>query len=184
MDLHEFSGGEMYFDEKLDVRVLPLLEAAAAAYGEGDSESLLLQAAALAPNSLTVQVALYRFYYYQHRHQDALDVAIESMRKTAERLDFDITWQQWNLNVLGIGVMKSMTLVRFYLLALKGAGYLNLRLGNMDEGAAMLTKVASLDSHDRLGTSALLEVVDRYRHRLDANFGKLTLVDTGRKKAS
>lgn len=176
MDLHEFTGGEMYFNEKLVEGVLPLLKEAAIVYGEERSELLLLKALEMAPESLTVQVALYRFYYYQHRYQDALAVALESMRRTSARLGFTVGWQALNLNILGAGVMKSMTLVRFYLLILKGAGYLNLRLGNLDEGEAMLNKVARLDSHDRLGTSALLEVVGRYRHRLDANFGELILV--------
>ena len=176
MDLHEFSGGEMYFDEKLNEQVLFYLEEAAAAYGEGDSERLLMKALALEPESLTVQVALYRFYYYQHRHHDALCIAKESMRIAARRLDLNVDWENWNLNVLGLGVMKSMTLVRFYLLALKGAGYLNLRLGNMVEGAAMLNKVASLDSHDRLGSSALLDVVERYRQRFGVDFGRTDLI--------
>ena len=69
-----------------------------------------------------------------------------------------------------------MTLVRFYLLALKGAGELNLRLGNMDLGIQMLEKVVELDSEDRLGVTALLNTVEGYRRRKNANFGKLTVV--------
>jgi hypothetical protein len=179
MDLHEFSGGEMYFDEHLQEGVTELLEEAAESYGDEMSETLLLKALELAPESLTVHVALYRFYYYQHRHKDALSIALESMRHAALRLGFDIGWQKLTMNILGEGVMTSMTLVRFYLLALKGAGYLHLRMGDLDEGTAMLSQVASLDPHDRLGCSALLAVVERYRRRLDANFGQLTLVASG-----
>lgn len=177
MDLHEFSGGEMYFNEQIDTQVSTLLEKSASAYGSKRSEVCLIKAIALAPQSLTVQVALYRFYYYQHRYQDALDVAMESMKQTADLLEFKVGWELLDINILGIGVFKSMTLVRFYLLALKGAGYLNLRLGNLDEGVAMLNKVASLDKHDRLGSSSLLQVVERYRRA--ANFGALSLVSSG-----
>jgi tetratricopeptide (TPR) repeat protein len=47
-------------------------------------------------------------------------------------------------------------LYRFYLLALKGAAYLQLRLEQIDEGIEMLEKILTLDSEDRLGTSLLL----------------------------
>jgi hypothetical protein len=50
-------------------------------------------------------------------------------------------------------------LVRFYLMVLKSAGYINLRLGNIDTGRAMLEKLVQLDSHDRIGGKALLEVL-------------------------
>jgi hypothetical protein len=72
--------------------------------------------------------------------------------------------------------MQSMTLVRFYLLLLKGAGYLNLRLGKIDKGKTILEKVVELDTQDRLGALALLNVVESYQRKVDSNFGNLTLV--------
>lgn len=44
------------------------------------------------------------------------------------------------------------------MLALKGTGYLQLRLGVYDEAISMLQKVAECDHEDRLGAAALLEV--------------------------
>ena len=75
MDLHEFKGGKMYFEESLSDVVKELLDGAADAYGEGDAEKPLLKAFYLSPHSLTVLVALYRYYYYQHRYEDALAAA-------------------------------------------------------------------------------------------------------------
>jgi hypothetical protein len=50
-------------------------------------------------------------------------------------------------------------MVRFYLLALKGAAYLNFRMGKIDEGVRMLNKVIELDSNDRLGAKALMQAI-------------------------
>jgi hypothetical protein len=55
--------------------------------------------------------------------------------------------------------MESFTLVRFYLLAVKGAAFMNLRIGNIAEGVEMLNKVVEFDSNDRLGARALLQSV-------------------------
>jgi len=52
----------------------------------------------------------------------------------------------------------SMGMVRFYLLGLKAAGYLNLRLQKWQTAIDMLLKVSELDQADRLGAAALLEI--------------------------
>ena len=176
MDLHDFSGGEMYFDEALAPEVLELIDQASEAYGEGNAEAPLLRAYFLAPESLTVLVALYRFYYYQHRYNDALLVADKAMAIAAKKLAMDVPWQKLDMATLAYGLMNSMTLVRFYLMTLKGAGYLNLRLDNIDLGVQMLEKVLELDQEDRLGTGYLLQTVEGYQRRKNANFGKLTVV--------
>lgn len=176
MDLHDFSGGEMYFDEQLSVHVTNLITGASEAYAEGNAELPLLKAYYLAPESLSVLVAIYRFYYYQHRYEDALVCAQRALEVTAKKLKMNISWEELDMNTLGYGLMSSMTLVRFYLLTLKGAGYLNLRLDNIELGVQMLEKVKELDSEDRLGTGYLLETVESYRRRKAANFGKLTVV--------
>lgn len=175
MDLHEFKGGDMYFNESIPPEVLDLLADAAGRYAEGGAEQPLLKACAKAPDSLTVLVALYRFYYYQHRYQNALNTASRAMALVSKKLNWPESWQDINLMALGYGVLESMTLVRFYLLSLKGAGYLNLRLGNLEAGRAMLEKVVELDTQDRLGALMLLNVVEGYQRRVDANFGKLSL---------
>jgi hypothetical protein len=62
------------------------------------------------------------------------------------------------MNRLAVGILQSMTLTRFYLMLLKGAGYLRLRTGDVGGGLERLLKVAELDSSDRLGVAALIEV--------------------------
>lgn len=159
MDLQDFNGEMLYFDQPEPPRIGELLLAASQHYGLGQAEGFLLEAYAIAPQNLSVLVGLYRFYYYQHRYADALRIADLAMNVVAPQIEFPEHWSELNMNSLGLGVLHSMALVRFYLLALKGAGYLNLRIGQFETGLRMLQKVRSLDEADRLGTKVLLDVL-------------------------
>jgi hypothetical protein len=66
------------------------------------------------------------------------------------------------LELLAHCMVQSFSMVRFYLLALKGAGYLQLRMGEIEAGVERLEKVQELDTADRLNVSMLLEVA--YNH--------------------
>jgi tetratricopeptide (TPR) repeat protein len=159
LDLLDFDSEDLYFNEILNAEVKSCLDQAAATYGDDQSEMALLRAYFLEPSHPMVLVALYRYYYYQHRLRDALIVAERVLHVMAQRLDLPQDWRELTEGRLGNGVMISMTLIRFYMLALKGAGYLELRLGDYESALHRLEKVAELDSKDRLGAQALLEVV-------------------------
>lgn len=165
MDLLDFEAQSLYFEDALGDEVVRLLEHAAATYGEVSAEHDLLRAYFLEPGHLTVLVALYRYFYYQHRYTDALTVAERAMEIAARRLELRRPWQQLDLNSLGAGVMKSMTLTRFYLMALKGAGYLKLRMGETQSGLERLEKVAELDVGDRMGVRTLVDIARRELRR-------------------
>lgn len=161
MDLLDFEPQHLYFEEELSEQVESLMLQAASAYGEGKGELPLLKAFLLAPTSLTVMVGLYRFYYYQHRLQEAMDVAERACLTAASRIGFPDNWRMTNEIHLASAVVKSMGLVRFYLTGLKACGYLCLRLGRLDEGRERLIKVRELDEHDRLGAGALLQMFNQ-----------------------
>lgn len=158
MDLLDFSEKSLYFDEPLVEQAEVLIDQAAAEYGNSNVEPLLLEAYKIAPQHLTVLVALYRYYYYQHRLEDALYIAHQALVVSGQRLKFPQQWYQLTDAHLGAGALVSMGMVRFYLLALKAAGYLNLRLQKWQTAIDMLMKVSELDEADRLGTAALLEI--------------------------
>ncbi len=134
MDLLDFSGEDMYFDEPVSPDVEGLLMDAARRYGEDAAELSLLQAYFLEPNHLTVLVALYRYFYYRHRYREALITAERAIAITAARLDLPARWQDLSEADLGRSALVSMTLTRFLLLALKGSGYLLMRLGESADG--------------------------------------------------
>lgn len=158
MDLLDFDAQALYFDDALSPEIAALIERAAEAYGEPRAEHLLLRAYFHEPEHLTVLVALYRYFYYQHRYAEAFLVAERAMAAAARRLELRCDWQQLNLQRIGGCVLRSMTLTRFYLMALKGAGYLMLRMGETQAGLARLEKVEELDSDDRLGVRSLVRL--------------------------
>ena len=156
MDLLDFDGEEMYFDEPLSADVESLLMDAARRYGEDGAEPSLLRAYFLEPHHLTVLVALYRYFYYRHRYREALITADRAICIAAERLALPSDWNRLSEVDLARAVPVSMSLTRFLLLALKGSGYLLMRLGESAEALARLEKIAEIDTSDRLGIKELL----------------------------
>jgi tetratricopeptide (TPR) repeat protein len=155
MDLLDFDVKELYFDEPTDNEVYNLIYQAAQLYSEGLAEAPLAQAYQLAPENLSVLVARYRFFYYQHRYEECLQTAEQAMEVARKRLNFPQDWHALTTEHLQT---VDLVLARFYLMALKGMAYLHLRLGRVAEGQAILEKIISLDPQDRLGAVALLEV--------------------------
>ncbi len=161
MDLLDFADDTLYFEEPLATEAAALLVQAANAYGEPSAELSLLRAHLLAPDSLTVLVGIYRYYFYQHRLEDALQVAELAMQLSGRRLGLP-AWERIDETRLAAAA-SSFGMLRFYLLALKAASVVLLRLGRIADSRQRLCKLAALDSRDQLGAGKLLEVVDAFR---------------------
>lgn len=161
MDLLDFTGEDLYFDQPLPGELEHLLQQAAENYGSPQAEHDLLAAYFQAPENFTVLVALYRYFYYQHRYEDALRVSERTLIVAANLLGINRDWRQIGDMDLAYGVRHSMALMRFYLYALKGAGYLQLRLGNYQEALERLQKVVDLDISDRIGTTSLRDLAQQ-----------------------
>jgi len=156
MDLLDIGDAQLYFDLPSSPQVEALLLEAADAYGEPGAETALLRAYFLAPQQLSVLVGLYRYYFYQHRMDDALTVAERAMSNAAQRLALTPDWRHLGMDHLGAGAQRSMGLLRFYLLALKASAVVLLRQGKLAEAQARLCKIVELDTLDRLGAASLL----------------------------
>lgn len=159
LDLLELGEDGLYFDEPCAPQVEALIAQAAHHYGHATAEQHLLRAYFLAPEQLSVLVALYRYYFYQHRLEDALLVAERALDVTARRLHLVDGWSSIGRVALGEAVMRSMGLLRFHLLALKGSAVILLRLGRLDEARRRLAKIAEVDERDTLGVTPLLAVI-------------------------
>lgn len=181
MDLLDFTAEDLYFDEPLAAEAEGLLAQASALYG-GDPEAAghaLLRAHFLEPEHPTVLVALYRYFYYRHRYGDALRVAERVVRLTSRRLGIDPDWRRLDQASLGRAVVSSMTRTRFLLMAIKGAGYLCLRLGDAEGALARLEKLAALDSSDRLHVGGLVDLARaRLAEQLVAGAGNVHFLRT------
>ena len=157
MDLLDFTGEDMYFDQPLPAEVEELIAAAADQYGTDDAERSLMRAYFLAPENMTVLVALYRFFYYRQRYVDALTVADRAIALTSRELGLDPDWHSLAATDLNRAAAESMVLTRFLLLALKGAGFLLMRMYRPIEALERLEKAALVDDSNRLGLTDLLD---------------------------
>lgn len=168
------SGGEVVdFDAWLDSAclggVLPAavaadLQKAALSYHLDEvAESYLAQAFARAPEHPAVHIALYRFYFYKNRLSEARVVAERCLAKTAIDLGLPKDWRDIAPDhpVFAGHAESYAAAPRFYLFTLKGCAYLSLRLGDTEQGAALLNKLMELDPADKLGGSVLRGVLDR-----------------------
>ncbi|MDX9707619.1 MAG: hypothetical protein RBT86_08580 [Azospira sp.] len=163
MDLLDFSDCKLYFEDALPAEAERLIARAAAEYGDPEAEMSLLRAHLLAPENLSVLVGLYRYYFYQHRLEDALVVAERAMQLSGRQLGLPTDWNLLDETRLGSAAKNSFGLLRFYLLALKAASVVLLRLGQISASRARLSKLAGLDSRDQLGAGKLLDVVNQFQ---------------------
>lgn len=158
VDLLDFAGEDLYFGEIMESETEQCIEKAADKYGSKDAENLLLRAYFLEPEHPMVLVALYRYFYYQHRYADALRIAERVLKLFSQRLGLPGNWQQLNADMFQGETIASMTEVRFYLLALKGAGYLDMRMGKHESAIQRLQKIVEIDAKDRLSVASLLQI--------------------------
>lgn len=159
MDLLDFEAQDLYFEEPEVPGVADLIATAAENYGNGTAELPLLQAYFLAPQSLNVLVALNRFYYYQHRLEEALAATSKALAIISPRLSFPENWRDLQMGHMANTPAELLTQVRLYLFTLKAIGFLNMRLGHLAVSQAIFEKLVSLDSQNRIGAQGLLELV-------------------------
>lgn len=163
MDLLDFEAQGLYFEEADVAGVKELIADASDKYAGGEAELPLLQAYFKSPNSLNVLVALNRFYYYQHRLEDALAATHKALAVIRPLVDFPVDWRQLQLTHLQTAPTALLTQVRLYLFTLKAIGFLNMRLERFEECQAIFEKLVELDSKDRIGALALLELLNQCR---------------------
>lgn len=137
------------------------LKAAAGLY---DHDALALEhlrrAEALAPGHPAVLIGLYRFYFYKNRLEECLEVARTCLSEAAHYNNLAQDWRQVRSDDADFGSYDAM-MPRFFLFVLKGYAYLQMRLGNLEEGVAAATKLLELDATDKIGATVLLEVHQR-----------------------
>jgi len=124
------------------------------------AEQHFREAEALAPGHAAVLIGLYRFYFYKGRLAEALEIARVCLEKGTRENNLPQNWRDVRASDGLFGRYDEMAL-RFFLFSLKGYAYLNLRLGNLQEGAEAVHKLLELDPSDKIGARVLLDVIGR-----------------------
>jgi tetratricopeptide (TPR) repeat protein len=138
-----------------------LLQKASAFYHLDDvAEKHLLEAHSIAPGHAAVLIGLYRFYFYKGRLADALEIARVCLLKAAADCELSADWRLVSAHDANFSDYEE-TLPRFYLFTLKAYAYLQMRLGNLEEGLVAVLKLLELDPSDKIGAKVLLEVLQR-----------------------
>ncbi len=161
MDFLDFEGRDLYFDSPNSSKVDELIHLSSEAYPDDKAEYYLLRSYFYEPDNLSVLVALYRYYYYQHQYERALNVAERALEVSGKQLGYMVGWEDLNQASLGNGVLVSMGLTRFYLLGLKASAYLLMRLDDLDGAIQRLSKIQELDPADQFGVNDLLAIARR-----------------------
>ncbi|PPK73963.1 hypothetical protein B0F87_11214 [Methylobacter tundripaludum] len=159
MDLLDFEAQGLYFEQADVAGVKEMIASAAENYANGDAELPLLKAYFLAPESLNVLVALNRFYYYQHRLEEALTATTKALVVIRPTIAFPEDWRELQPTHVSNAPADLLTNIRLYLFTLKAVGFLNMRLENLDLSQSIFEKLVELDSRDRIGAQGLLELV-------------------------
>jgi len=124
------------------------------------AERHLREAQSLAPGHAAVLIGLYRFYFYKGRLSEALEIAKICLEKAARENNLAADWRDVAPGDAEFSRYEDM-LPRFFLFTLKGYAYLQMRLGDLEEGRAAVEKLLELDPSDKIGAAVLLGVLER-----------------------
>lgn len=159
MDLLDFEAKDLYFEEEDSPEVEALIQQAGNNYSDGSAELPLLQAFLRAPDSFNVLVALNRFYYYQHRLDEALVISKRFLHLVCQRVALPENWEELEVSLVSELPKEQLQWVRLYLFTLKSIGFLNMRLFRLDISKDIFERLVEIDTEDRIGVKPLLSLV-------------------------
>ncbi|MHB1563669.1 MAG: hypothetical protein ACYCXP_06180 [Leptospirillum sp.] len=154
------------WEEAAEAAILPappdaveLLRKAAGAYLETEVALVYLKEAdRLYGNFIPVVVGCYKFHFYKGMLREAIPYALKAARIMGDHLGLPASFEQVRPDDAAFAEYEQQP--RFYMFAMKAAGYLHARLGETEQALAILRKVRELDSQDRMGVTRLIGVIE------------------------
>jgi len=124
---------------------------------EEEAEAHLASAEALAPGHLAVLIARYRYHFYKHHYERARRFARACLDAVGDQLGLPRAFEA--VTCAHADFRGDDPMVRFWLFGMQAYGYVLLRLGEADQGKAVLEKITALDVDDYTKTRVLLQVI-------------------------
>jgi len=145
------------FSPNIPKAVNELLQAAVAAShaDKPRAEQLFKQAQAADPACLQTYFALYKFYFYQGRLQEAEREASAALEQAAALGNFPNDFRRL-ASEAGLWDMYASETHLFYLYSLKALSFIKLRSGQEEQSREILSKIRILDPEDRCGASVIM----------------------------
>lgn len=139
--------------------IIRLLQEAAAVYQQTNrAEKILWSAQAIDPSCLPVYFALYKFYFYKFRLEDAEKAALMGLRTAAKLGCFTDEWSR--LSFSDSNWTSTVGAQHFYLFTLKALAFIRLRMGRREESLELLSKLLELDPNDSVGSSVIRDLAN------------------------
>lgn len=147
------------FSPSIPAEVNNLLQAAVAAssVNQRQAETLFIQAQALDRQCLQTYFALYKFYFFQKRLDDAERIVLAGLEESAKQGGFPNDYHQLVANLQKWNLYANEPSL-FYLYTLKALAFIKLRLGFTLDAQLVLSHIAQLDPEDRSGASVIMEL--------------------------
>jgi tetratricopeptide (TPR) repeat protein len=135
-----------------------LAEAARTWRQKPTAERSLLRALELDPRCLPAYFALYKFYFYSGRLLEAERIVRTALEAAADQCGIAPDWS--TLTATSADWNDTAGPAHFYLFSLKALAFIRLRQRQPDEAAALLDKLAELDSGDGVGASVIRSLAE------------------------
>lgn len=147
------------FSPNLPADVNALLQAAvAASHSDKErAEQLFKQAQFLDAGCLQTYFALYKFYFYQGRLQEAETEVLAGLKAASLQGGFPADYQVLGRDA-GRWDMYASEVSLFYLYTLKALAFIKLRRRHEDEAHLVLSLLRQLDPEDRSGGSVIMQL--------------------------
>lgn len=135
-----------------------LQQAVAASHAEKPlAEKLFKQAQQLDPGCLQTYFALYKFYFYQGRLQEAEREVLAGLEQAAGQGGFPADFRQLAAQSTEWDMYSSETAL-FYLYTLKALAFIKLRQDLAGEAREILAAMEVLDPVDKSGASVIMQL--------------------------
>jgi len=120
------------------------------------AEALLLEALELDSECLPVYFALYKFYFYRSRLDEAEHITVAALATAARQGRFPADWR--TLSTDSAAWSPADGPIRFFLFSLKALAFIKLRRGAKEEAQAILAKLHEIDPADQVGATVIRDI--------------------------
>ncbi len=117
------------------------------------SEQYINQALATTDDSVDVLVAAYRYFYYKHNYQMALDTANQVIHKVKVSEALPDAWEQLKPILL---TRKEDEKIRLYLNAYIASGLVLAKLGKIDRAKIICVQIQEVDNMKEFTSASIL----------------------------